>query len=282
MTASSRIAKLLAGVAAVAAHGAVALGLTLPDPIEVAGGAGIAEVRLGNGFADMAVGTMQAQTPDQAQAARPLDTINAAQAKPVSPAPAPDAATAVQPQAQAAVAPKSAETAPRPERLTAEPERENGAVSTSLRPRPRSAQVEKTARATQPQTRAKPERQTSQGNADRNMRAGDSAGTETATATARGTGGTAKAAGNAAISNYPGQVMRKLSRAGKPRVNARGQAVVAFTVASNGGLQALTLARSSGSSALDRAALRLVRSAAPFPQPPSGARRSFSIGIKGR
>lgn len=353
MTTSSRIAKLLAGVGALAAHGAVAMVLTLPEPIQREGGAGAAEVRLGNGFADMAVGTMQAQSPDMAQPARPTETLAAAtqptpapravadpvqtahpqrvaepvaqpspmrpaetprqdaarpapvapvqqtpdtnnvtQATPVSPAadapafPARESATAVKPQAQAAVTPQPAQRPPEPERLTAEPEREKGAVTSSLRPRPRTPEVEQTARAAQPEPRKKPEKtprqQASSGNSDRNMRAGDDAGSETAKATSRGTGGTAKAAGNAAISNYPGQVMRKLSRAGKPRVNARGQAVVSFTVASNGGLQTLGLARSSGSSALDQAALRLVRSAAPFPQPPSGARRNFSIGIKGR
>jgi protein TonB len=76
--------------------------------------------------------------------------------------------------------------------------------------------------------------------------------------------------------------MRKLSRAGKPRVSARGAAVVAFSIAPHGGLSSVSLARSSGSAALDQAALRLVRGAGPFPKPPTGARRSFSIQIKGR
>ncbi|KAA0916380.1 energy transducer TonB, partial [Aquicoccus porphyridii] len=92
----------------------------------------------------------------------------------------------------------------------------------------------------------------------------------------------ADAAGSAAASNYPGLVMRRLSRAGRPRVNARGEAVVGFTIADNGGLAALGIARSSGSAALDRAALGIVRGAAPFPKPPRGAERRFSIRIRGR
>ncbi|HKK84958.1 MAG TPA: energy transducer TonB [Roseovarius sp.] len=53
-------------------------------------------------------------------------------------------------------------------------------------------------------------------------------------------------------------------------------------MSANGGLAAVSLARSSGSSALDQAALRLVRGAGPFPKPPQGARRNFSVKIQGR
>ena len=88
--------------------------------------------------------------------------------------------------------------------------------------------------------------------------------------------------GNAAASNYPGEVMRRIARAGKPRVGARGTAVIGFTVASNGGLAQIGVARSSGSAALDRAAVALITKAAPFPRPPAGAQRRFSITIKGR
>lgn len=93
---------------------------------------------------------------------------------------------------------------------------------------------------------------------------------------------TARRAGNAAVSNYPGQVMRKISRMRRPRVNSRGSATVAFSVSGNGGLGSVRIASSSGSAALDKAALELVRRAAPFPPPPSGALRNFSVRIKGR
>lgn len=160
------------------------------------------------------------------------------------------------------------------------------AVTRSLRPQPRSPEFE-AAHKPEPTRQASredpaPQTQAASGNAPRNARAGTAAGSESATATQSGANGDAQSAGNAAARNYPGLVMRTLTRAGKPRVNARGAAVVAFSIAGTGGLSSVSLARSSGSSALDRAAVQLVRRAGPFPRPPQGARRSFSIQIKGR
>jgi protein TonB len=57
----------------------------------------------------------------------------------------------------------------------------------------------------------------------------------------------------------------------------RGRAVVAFGVTRSGGLAYARIRRSSGSAALDRLALGAVRGAAPFPPPPPGATRQFSI-----
>lgn len=121
------------------------------------------------------------------------------------------------------------------------------------------------------------------GNSNKTAKAGSTTGTKSAKSTAKssGQGTEKKAKGNAKASNYPGQVMRKIARVRKPRVGQKGAAVVAFTIAPNGGLSAVSVARSSGSSQLDKAALNVVRKAAPFPPPPAGARRSFSIKIKG-
>jgi periplasmic protein TonB len=58
--------------------------------------------------------------------------------------------------------------------------------------------------------------------------------------------------------------------------------VIAFTISASGGLGGVSVARSSGSAALDQAALTLIRKAAPFPKPPAGARRQYTIKIKGR
>lgn len=124
----------------------------------------------------------------------------------------------------------------------------------------------------------------SRGNAQRNNTQGAQNGTRTQAKTAK-QGTTQKAsaqAGNAAVSNYPGQVMRRISRVPKPRINSRGTTVVAFSISSGGGLAGVAVARSSGSAALDQAAVRVIRKAAPFPKPPRGARRQFSIRIKGR
>ena len=120
------------------------------------------------------------------------------------------------------------------------------------------------------------------GNSDANATRGVSEGTAAKPGgQARTEGGTAKAQGNAAASNYPGLVMRRIQRA-KRRANVRGEAIVAFRIGPGGGLAGVSLARSSGSARLDEIAVAQVRRAAPFPPPPSGARTSFTVRIKGK
>lgn len=95
------------------------------------------------------------------------------------------------------------------------------------------------------------------------------------------------AAGNAAVSNYPGKIASQLRRALRyprqaKRQGIRGDVVVAFFVASNGGISNVRISRSSGSPVLDGAAADAVRRAAPFPPIPSGAGRSswsFSVPL---
>ncbi|MCR9272578.1 MULTISPECIES: cell envelope integrity protein TolA [Mameliella] len=196
-------------------------------------------------------------------------------------APAPERVTPERAAPAPAIKPVAPDNAPA-ERVTGEAPK-SAAVSRSLRPKMRTPEFEaanKPVAKPKAKPRAKPAPQG--GGAARNARAGNPTGNDAAKARNSGNNGRKAAPGNAAASNYPGLVMRKLSRAGRPRVNARGTAVVAFSISSGGGLASLSLARSSGSSALDRAALGVVRSAAPFPQPPNGARRSFSIQIQGR
>ncbi|MAM25441.1 MAG: hypothetical protein CMG88_03265 [Marinobacter sp.] len=319
-------AKLVALSVALAVHGALAAALVSGETTEIEGGAGSAEVRLGNAFADMAAGTLSSMKADHAEVLAPEtpESLNAERAEPMSPKtvvtaakdaladtaqplevePLPSEPTVAVAQAAPvaqAEAPALTQTAlPAPdaaqvlqsspvlERVEAEAS-DSTAVTRSLRPKPRTAEFEaahepvqvakpKPQPAAKPAPRAKP----APGNSERNARAGEATGQREAVARQSGTAGRQQAAGNAAASNYPGLVMRKLSRAGKPRVNARGTAVVAFSIAATGGLSSVSLARSSGSAALDQAALRLVRGAGPFPKPPAGARRSFSIQIKGR
>ena len=79
----------------------------------------------------------------------------------------------------------------------------------------------------------------------------------------------ASAAGNAAVDNYPGKVQREISRAvrripARDRKRAERDVHIAFTVTAGGGLGGVSIARSSGSSALDSAAIAAVRRAAPF------------------
>ncbi|MEM8836463.1 MAG: TonB family protein [Pseudomonadota bacterium] len=89
-------------------------------------------------------------------------------------------------------------------------------------------------------------------------------------------------AGNAAVSNYPGKVQRRIARTRAKRVGGKGTARIRFVISQNGRISSISVARSSGSSEVDKAALDLVRRAAPFPKPPSGARRNFVIPVRVR
>jgi protein TonB len=122
------------------------------------------------------------------------------------------------------------------------------------------------------------------GNADRSARAGEDAGRREAEAARAASRPTDSAAtlGNAAASDYPGLVMRHVSRVRRPDVAARGAARVTFSISGSGALAGARLSRSSGSAPLDRAALTVIRRAAPFPQPPAGAPRTFTVEIRGR
>ncbi|WP_272001643.1 TonB family protein [Roseovarius sp. ZX-A-9] len=153
------------------------------------------------------------------------------------------------------------------------------APTASVRPKMRA---EKRSDPPQAKPVAKPAKP--KGNASRNAKAGAQTGkaAKPSQTSQPGKAKTRKAEGNAAASNYPGQVMRRLSRVPRPRSSVRGVAVVKFTIAGNGQLANATIARSSGSAALDRAALAMVRKAQPFPPPPSGARRNYTINIKGK
>ena len=131
---------------------------------------------------------------------------------------------------------------------------------------------------------AKPQPQkTNRGNNTQNAKAGTTRGTAEKASTRQGSGtAKSKKAGNAAVSNYPGLVNRHLARIRKPSLNRRGVVRVSFSIASSGGLAGVSVARSSGSPKLDQAAASMIRRAAPFPKPPAGARRSFTISIEFR
>jgi len=121
----------------------------------------------------------------------------------------------------------------------------------------------------------------SQADAKRGLTGGDARGTRTET----GRKGTLSAAGNAAVSNYPGKVAARLRRAsrgisGSGRSRAAGDVRVTFTVTASGGLAGVRIASSSGSPDLDKAALAIVRRAAPFPPiPPEAGRQSWAFTL---
>ncbi|EAQ04702.1 hypothetical protein OB2597_05450 [Pseudooceanicola batsensis HTCC2597] len=213
----------------------------------------------------------------QAEATDRAEATPEAPAESVQPAQAPVQSAALAPRPE----PLSATRAAPAERITGTT-RDTTAPPVSKRParRPESLETAEPRPAPKP---ARPARQTAQpsapGNAAQNARAGQASGQEQAQARSSGSGGRAQEAGNAAASNYPGLVMRKLSRARKPNIRTRGTATVAFSIAANGRLSGARILSSSGSSRVDQAALQVVRSAAPFPRPPSGAQRNFSTQV---
>lgn len=87
-------------------------------------------------------------------------------------------------------------------------------------------------------------------------------------------GAKTREAGNAARSNYPGLVRRKLGRSLRYPRSARrkglaGEVTVGFTVQSSGAATGVRVVRSSGSPILDKAALETVGRASPFPRIPA-------------
>ena len=71
--------------------------------------------------------------------------------------------------------------------------------------------------------------------------------------------------------SYAAEVRARVAGNKPPGGGLRGTAVVQFGLTPSGGLAYAGLARSSGDTQLDQLAVAAVRSAAPFPTPPSGA-----------
>ncbi|WP_245451313.1 energy transducer TonB family protein [Georhizobium profundi] len=137
--------------------------------------------------------------------------------------------------------------------------------------------------------RPAPQAQGNQGQQQAQQRQGTSDGQARSGAATQGSQASAQAqaAGNAAVSNYPGQVVTRLRRALRYPAAARrdrltGEVHVSFTIAAGGGVSGISVVRSSGSPVLDQAAIETVQRAAPFPQIPQAAGRSswpFSVPL---
>lgn len=271
-------AKISALTAALCVHGALAYAvMTKPSSTELEGQTGGVEAQLGSSFADLSAGALASAPPssEPLQPAEPSETI--------APVKTHSATTA------SSTTPLSARTVPTLEpvvpsqTLAAQPD----PIPEDLKkqkpiPRPKRVDPPKPKATAAPPQRQKPAPASSSGNAKQTARAGQTDGKARASSVTSGAAGKSKEAGNAAVSNYPGKVMRKISRVKRPRVSSKGIAVVRFSVSQSGALSGLAIARSSGSNELDAAALRVVQKAAPFPKPPQGAQTSFSVQIKGR
>ncbi|MDO6728808.1 TonB family protein [Marinovum sp. 2_MG-2023] len=240
---------------------------------------------------------VDAPEPQVAQAAPPAVSAAMAPARAMAPAPAPMAGSITANQSgnpnkaerpsppvateppvstEPAVSPKGSEliTAQTPE--TADPH-------ASLRPKIRPPGFEQVAPPAPNRPKKTATTQTPRGTAKTTTRAGaaQATGTNRAASTATPARKQAVKPGNAAAANYPGKVMARLRRAGTLKTGVKGKVRVQFTIAANGRLAAARVTRSSGSGKLDNAALRVIRRAAPFPKPPAGAQRTFSLTLQG-
>lgn len=259
-----------------------------PSPeIQIEGGAPNQMTMLGNSFADMTEGSISASIPshkaepvEQIETAQPVKTpqpvtaaapvIVESRSNPVVPLietpPAPEPEPAKPPQTLAALAPVPPEVT-----VTARtPVRVQKATPDTVRPAARPAKPAEPRSSPAPASRKGGEQPAKKGHAT-----GSAAGQ----AAERSAEDIANyiAAGNAAVANYPGIVMRQIYRARKERAGARGEATVGFKIAASGAVATAHILQSSGSAKIDGIALRHIRRASPFPPPPKGARRNFSV-----
>jgi protein TonB len=283
-------------------------GYPAQQPVSLASAPSVA--LLGDSFEDLAAGGIEAVSPpdvtepaDQSEVAPVTEITDAA--------PTPNAAIAdVTPTATSAlpVAPQVAQSAAPVIASASAPANVVQALdepvvqqadANTVRPVQRPSNLGQTPpprqQAAQQQPRRQPTPQRSQqqttrqpqsaGNSDQNARRGSDNGS-TSGQSAQGNSGTnAQAQGQSnsrAVSRYPGQVQRRLSRTRRARINVRGEARVTFSIAPSGALASVSISRSSGNAELDAAALDHVRRAAPFPAPPAGAQRRYTVPFAGR
>jgi len=97
----------------------------------------------------------------------------------------------------------------------------------------------------------------------------------------------APAASSAEAAGYQGEVLGRIAAQKRyPEAarehGAQGVAIVRFSIAASGQLAGASLSRSAGDPLLDAEALATVRRASPFPPPPAGAPRNFSVPLSYR
>jgi protein TonB len=97
----------------------------------------------------------------------------------------------------------------------------------------------------------------------------------------------APGASSAEVAAYQGEVLGRIAAQKRYPAAARerapqGVAIVRFSIAASGQLAGASLSRSAGDPLLDAEALATVRRASPFPPPPAGAPRNFSVPLSYR
>jgi TonB family protein len=88
--------------------------------------------------------------------------------------------------------------------------------------------------------------------------------------------------GRASASHHAAKVRQALGRHTPKSVRTSGSVTVSFAIDGGGRLRSARISRSSGKAQLDQTALATVRKAGPFPRPPGGSQRSYTITINFR
>jgi protein TonB len=204
---------------------------------------------------------------ERADAAKPVESASSASLGP---------AVSVQPveETQSEQPVETDEIPPLPQRVLERPSHAKREKPVEKHHREASPKAEKRAER---EAEALPNGSLGKGSAD--QRKGRAEGSEGGLKAVASRGRAASAEGDAAVSNYPGKIVRRLRRAlrypaGAGNRRLHGVAQVRFVVSSGGAVGAVRLVASSGSTLLDKAALEAVRRAAPFPPIPAEAGRS--------
>ncbi|MGE0845771.1 MAG: TonB family protein [Flavobacteriaceae bacterium] len=228
------------------------------------------------------------QVPVEAEAVTPVDAREAARSEEDEAEPSETAETDPVEPVEVAALPVIPLPVARPESAP-EPREAEPAKPVEPKPvdaKPRKAEDVKPAKRAEPARKPPPRKQAGAGgNQQQNAVRGESAGQQTVRAGDSSRNSNARAAGNAAVTNYPGQVVRRLRSSLRYPAAARsarlkGEVHVSFVVAANGSAGSVRVVRSSGSPILDKAAMDTVRRASPFPSIPAAAgRRSWAFTV---
>ncbi|WP_425085261.1 TonB family protein [Ruegeria profundi] len=271
MIPKSRAIAASAIVLAAATHGLALHDFGAQTLTQIEGGGSVDTAALGTSFKDFTAGTIaSAPASTRKTTVEPDQPIKQANPERQTAKAAIPIAKQVAPSAKGALKLKVPQKASQPELTQAEqPEAEP--KRKTAKPPVQNAELEEKKVA---QLAAKA------GNGERARKKGSTTGeTNKGEAAAEKTARSTSAQGNADASNYAGKVKRKILRVRRKSVNIRGVVLVTFRIADSGALASANIARSSGSKRLDRIALSQVRAAAPFPIPPAGARREYTIEI---
>ena len=298
----SRLIALLAVLVALATHAAAMLDFGGKPETKIKGGGDVGVAALGNSFRDMTAGTVPSETPDTTEISKPeqlkqpepqtpqtaLPAPSTArapeQAKPAQPAPPQQQMAALAPAPMATLTPATSPQAPTSPKLKTQPPKPQQKASVAppkLKPTDqKKTPVKPIKDKPKPKKTKKKQAAAPKGNSAKTERVGQANGkSKSKKSTASASGRKAAQQGNAAASNYRGIVLRRINRARRKSTNIRGTALVSLRIADNGSLAHVSISRSSGSARLDKIALSQVRAAAPFPRPPAGANRAYSVII---